>query len=457
MEQHSLRLGADPGFSLLAAYEVAGVELPELETAHDASELARVWRAFQLAGEPPAVDFSRFTVLSYSSAQGTSSASSGGPHCLLTGFELRSDRVLFPDCAPAGETSIGVPRAGPTFYVVHVLAVNREALPPGELALRTVRETSAGLRDKLTIFRIDSGQSDKAKKTQEPRGAIVTRKAPAAQREMALPHPLGLFNAPAPGDVCLAPLEGGARAWLVHHASGDLSVIAGDYALSPVHARTLWQTAEAGVRGRSRHEGAGIWGFRVPTRWDSKTRSFGGLFDEYGTAIVATLGPLDAHAFQRLGVADRVAVGPRVPGAQRSTLASVGYWPTQSAGGIAAYGPGPAKHESLPLLQGDLVAFPDASVHLCPPLEQESASPRFRARWPRPGCDGSSPLIRSVQLVGASRNPESVPSVAGPFRASLLGHQISSVVSVRGRSQTAASAEPEVVLCSSARETSDSK
>lgn len=450
-----MRLGA--GVDLLAEYESRELGVPSVVTANDAEELNALWKAMLLAGDPPPVNFVKALVVAYAERV-RSSAGQGEPHCLIDGIRLSESRLLAPSCRAAGNLEAGWD--GPTYVRVAVLAVDRAQLPVDGVDLLDGM-TNQWMRVETTAARAVQRASHAAT---TPSTAAVDS-PPAAN--------LGGATLPPPGAVCLARLENGEHAWVVRHGSGDVSVIAGDYVIEPVHARVAWEFASAKVRDRP----AGVLtydavrGYRVPTAWDPTTRSFGGLFDEYGTPVVASLAPLDHHLYLRTD-GQRIRIGERVPGSRRSRLESVGFWPSRAYPASPAYigaeyeplAPAGASLDRVSgaiAVSGSLVGFPDGTVRLCPGEDSLSAvevtSSQYASNALPRSCDASARTVPRVTLSSRRRVASTIPVVAGPLLVFAAEGRMDRVVALGARAIEPAAREKRKLLYCDARTEDESR
>ncbi|MGC4070215.1 MAG: hypothetical protein QM784_37255 [Polyangiaceae bacterium] len=409
-----IRMLDEVGFRLIAAYDAAPSNRPGLLVANDVKELDTIWQTYQLAGPLPSIEFDRFMVLAYASSYGRHYIYEGALHCLVDRFTLTRDRRLVPSGMLFGSLNFP-PHYNPWPYqtMVHVVAFDRRVLPQGELAISTAVKSGDDVSTTERLFVV---------KPVEPRPSLFAAtpkfESPVRKRRFAgstfsttsEPQPV-----PARGNVCLARLSDGGRAWIVHHGNGELSVIAGDFAVQPVHARMPWRFAAPAARGIDfGKQPSTLWNYRLPTVWNKVFRSFNGVFDETGSAIVQVLEPLDHHEFSRVDEA-HIVIGDRITSRQRWPVRSIGYWPTEFQSGVSAYWdvsdtwstPEVAATQAVGTLApiwGELIAHPDGGVRICP--VDASYEPynlgEFGRTWeasPASTCSVEVPRARDVELL----------------------------------------------------------
>jgi len=420
----------DPLVRPLAEYVCRDGAVPEMQFADDSDAFASLWRAFEVTGPAPRVDFSSWLVIGFSEpGYSEMTPPEGGAHLQIDGFALRDDRILTPTRRIVGNL-LGLVQAGGTERYqrycreVLVAAIARSALPTGELAL------AVRISDK-PYFALHRFTVTPPPPVPEPipRASATWRDVTAARDEVTSEVEL-----PAVGDVCLAELTGGVRAWVVRHSDRIVSVIAGDYPTQPVYARI--SRSMTVLRGRSAMDN-GIWGVSLPTRWYPDARTFEGVFDEYGSPIIATLNPLDQYEFRPAeSTPDSIGIGKRIKGVGRASVAEDGFWPRDSPGGMPAYTiedyrfVEPAEldtgSEGLRALWADLVGDAQGNVQLCDAFEvtSEYLERRQGRGWifRAPPCfEPLRPRWLSYRPIPAS-DPQSgptLPTYAGPFLAQL--------------------------------------
>jgi len=172
-----------------------GGSVPELQLADDSAAFASVWRAFNLTGPAPPVDFSSWLVLGFSElgAAGATPAEGGG-HCQIDGFALSPARVLTPTCRLVGNFDgyLANLRDSRRFCKhVLVVAIARGALPTGELALNL----SISEKPYLSLHRFTVAPPTAAPKSMPPASA-TWRDVTAARDEVT-----SEFALPAAGEV----------------------------------------------------------------------------------------------------------------------------------------------------------------------------------------------------------------------------------------------------------------
>jgi len=417
----------NPSIRLLAEYVCLAPGVPELQLADDSAAFSDAWRAFNLTGPAPLVDFSRWLVLGFSERVGEDvTPAEGGWHCQIDGFALSADRILTPTCRSVGNLMVQASRDSRRFCKhVLVVAIARGALPTGELALGLSRSE----KPYLALNRFTVAPPTTATKPVPPASA-AWRNVTAARDEVTSEVAL-----PTVGDVCLAELVGGVRAWVVRHIDQSVSVIAGDYVTQSVDARV--SRGLMGRRGRNEVNN-GIWGVGLPTRWAAEARTFSDLFDEYGSPIFATLSPLDQYEFRLADSSpDSIGVGKRIKGTARASVAQDGSWPRLFPGGIPAYAiddyrfvaPAEVDTESdgVRAVWADLAGGTHGNVRLCDAFEASSELESVGLRQGRgwiirsPLCfERLSPRWLSYHpIIPAPESGPTLPTYAGPFLVEL--------------------------------------
>lgn len=434
---------ANPSVRILAEYVCGARGVPELQLADNSADFASVWRAFELTGPAPPVDFSSWLVLGFSELDdGRMTPAEGGWHCQIDGFALSADRILVPTCRSVGNFIVdaaAVRNSGLLCKHVLVVGIARGALPEGELALglRILEEPYL----ELHRFMAAPPSPIATPKTTPP--VSVTRRDVAPARDEVTSE----VALPAPGDVCLAELAGGVRAWVVRHVDQSVSVVAGDYRTQPVDARL---SRGAGMRRRGRSEvNNGIWGVSLPTRWDSAARTFSNLFDEYGSPIIATLDPLDQYAFRSADSSpDSIGIGKRIKGMARVSVAEDGAWPSLFPDGIPAYAIEdyrfvvPAEvdtgSEGLRAVWGDLAGDAHGNVRLCDAFEPSSDSESVGRSQGRNWIFRAPPCFERLRprwlsyrpILPAPESGPTLPTYAGPFLVELRKGSVVRLISL---------------------------
>jgi hypothetical protein len=431
----------NPSVRPLAEYVCRGADVPEMQLADDSAAFASLWRAFELTGPAPRVDFSSWLVLGFSEpGHSEMTPPEGGGHCQIDGFALREDRLLIPTCQVVGNFIFLVEAVGSDRsrrYCKHVLvaAIARSALPTGELALGL----STSEEPYYAVHRFTVTPPPPVPEP-IPFASATWRDVTAARDEVTSEVAL-----PAVGDVCLAELTGGVRAWVVRHGDQTVSVIAGDYPTQPVDARV--SRGEMGRRGRSEVDN-GIWGVSLPTRWYSEARMFSGVFDEYGSPIIATLNPLDQYEFRPAESSpDSIGIGKRIKGMARASVAEDGGWPTLFPDGTPAYPIEdyrfvvPAEldtgSDGLQAVWADLAGDARGNVELCDAFEasdDKSVGLRQGRGWifRAPPCfERLRPRWLSYHpILPAPKSGPTLPTYAGPFLVELRRNAVVRLISL---------------------------
>jgi hypothetical protein len=270
---------SDPaGFYPLVAEETDFDDLDSVGVATSGKELRRLWRRMGLTGEAPLVDFASHVVIAFKHRD---------DGCIdeLTALVLTRDAHLVPELSGTHDWCEMLSTS-----TVHMAAVAREALPRQGFVLewRPGPDQAASL--KTVAF--------------EDRAPVHAAASPEQPLRVTGPS-AGIVEVPAPGTCALATLDDGTQVFVVRHHDGTTSVLAVD-APAPSY---------------------GLEAVRRTIHWSDDSRRFDASHDEYGTAVFGPRQPpLDRYESEPvLGEPTRLAVGRRVPGIQRRTVAPRGH------------------------------------------------------------------------------------------------------------------------------------
>ncbi len=345
--------------------------------ARSAGELAALWRTYGLPTPLPEVDFDRYVVVAWA-GRVTSHVEE------LVAADLLSDGQLAPllERAPIDDNETDWRR------VVYVAAVPREHLPPTFVV--SLETDAAESRTRVTL----DARPQPMRAEPEPREDDVPLRGEV----------LGTVPLPTNTGATLGNLDDHTPVWVVRHADGTISVLAADVA-------------------STEHAGSGLIGVREAVIWLPERQRFfggGGTFDEYGASTMGRYAPdLDRYTFAVVpGVPPRVAVGQRIGGTSRRTVAPFPSdeanlagidpyrlndgllpWPTTSLEGVPRQPEG-----ALVVVSAALSAAPDGPVRLCthaPPLgcppEAIEAPGVTRMPWRRRILWWAGPLLARVR------------------------------------------------------------
>lgn len=269
---------SDPaGFYPLVGEETDFDDLDSVGVATSGRELRRLWRRMGLTGEPPPVDFASHVVIAFKHRD-------DGCVDELTALVLTRDAHLVPELSGTHDWCEMLSTA-----TVHMAAVAREALPRQGFVLE---------------WRPGPDEAPSLKTVAFDNRALV-HVAPFPEQPLPVTGAsAGTVEVPAPGTCALATLDDGTQVFVVSHQDGTTSVLAVD-APAPSY---------------------GLEAVRHTIHWSASSRRFDAGHDEYGTAVFGPRQPpLDRYESEPVpGEPTRLAVGRRVPGIQRRTVAPRG-------------------------------------------------------------------------------------------------------------------------------------
>ncbi len=372
------------GYILLSVWDAPYVKPGRLFRADDAESLWRLWRNFEIAGQPPSADFAKYIVVLFADLSMDEGGNGWGE---LRRLLLGADGAIHPEFAVPTLFASDEISHPPVLYV---LAVRRDRLPvaaPLELGAAHVV-------------------------------ALPDAKAPAEATCVGPPPPYprpgedSTLSVPEPGITALAYLSDGTPVFVARHADATLDVFAAD-------------TRGYDVLGPPNLP---LRGLRDEVVWDCAQRRFLsalGSYDEYGVPIAGARW----ESLERYAAIDG---GPGVAIVRAHARPGPGYPPRPVAsppevwGGarLAPYAAGAALDldaaMALPAgsrvrLKANLLLETDGPPRFCDRLRDVPGSGH-------PRCAGTS-----VDAVGVTWSGAYPSEINGPFSARVTARGLSDV------------------------------